>query len=196
MMNNRIVQPRHSLFSSPVLFLRKKDGIWRFCIDYRELNNMTLKDMFPIPLVDDLMDELNGPRVFSKIDLRTEYHQIRMHEGDIHKTTFITHLGHYEFKIMPFVLTNVPATFQSLINHVFREFLRKFVMMFFDNILVYSFNIIEHVVHLKQVLEVLGREKLFSRKSKFSVGKRKWNIWVTSSLKKEWPQIQPRLRLW
>lgn len=135
-------------------------------MDYRRLNNMTVKDRFPLPLIDDLMDELRGSSIYSKIDLRVGYHQLRMAESDVHKTAFKTQSGHYEYLVMPFGLINDLATFQGWMNDVFRDCLRRFVLIFFDDILIYNSCISDHLKHLRTVFMLMRENKMFAKRSK------------------------------
>ncbi|GJU00936.1 putative reverse transcriptase domain-containing protein [Tanacetum coccineum] len=161
------IRPSHSLWGSPVLFVEKKDGSMHMCIDYRELNKLTVKNRYPLSRIDDLFDQLQGARYFSKIDLRSGYHQLRVHEDDIPKTAFRTRYGHFEFTVMPFGLTNAPAIFMDLMNQVCKPYLDKFVIVFIDDILIYSKTKEDHEVHLRLMLELLTKEKLYTKFSKY-----------------------------
>ncbi|GKC96444.1 putative reverse transcriptase domain-containing protein [Tanacetum coccineum] len=136
------------------------------CIDYRELNKLTIKNRYPLLRIDDLFNQLQGSSTYSKIDLRSDYHQLRVRDEDIPKTAFRTRYGHYEFQVMPFCLTNVPAVFMDLMNHVCKPYLDKFVIVFIDDILIYSRNKEEHADHLRIILELLKKEKLYAKFSK------------------------------
>ncbi|GKC36096.1 putative reverse transcriptase domain-containing protein, partial [Tanacetum coccineum] len=164
--NKGFIRPSSSPWGAPILFVKKKDGSFRMCIDYRELNKLTVKNRYPLPRIDDLFDQLQGSSIYSKIDLRSGYHQLRVREEDIPKTAFRTRYGHYEFQVMPFGLTNAPAVFMDLMNRVCKPYLDKFVIVFIDDILIYSRNEKEHEEHLKTILELLKKEELYAKFSK------------------------------
>ncbi|KAJ9544562.1 hypothetical protein OSB04_024269 [Centaurea solstitialis] len=166
MLDKGFIQPSSSPWGSPVLFVKKKDGSLRMCIDYRELNKWTIKNRYPLPRIDDLFDQLQGASFFSKIDLRSGYHQLRFHEEDFHKTAFRTCYGHYEFMVIPFGLTNAPAVIMDLMNRICRPYLDKFLIVFIDDILIYSRSKEEQEQHLKVVLELLRDQKLYAKFSK------------------------------
>ena len=148
---------------APILFVPKKDGRWRMCIDYRALNKQTIRDQFPLPRIDSLLERLGQATVFTKLDLASGYHQIAMEETSIQKTAFRTNRGHFEFLVMPFGLTNAPATFQRLMNKVFAGNLDKFIAVYLDDILIFSRNLDEHWEHLRWALDQLRKAKLYGR---------------------------------
>ncbi|KAL0536597.1 hypothetical protein IC582_025549 [Cucumis melo] len=166
LLDKGFIRPSVSPWGAPVLFVKKKDGSMRLCIDYRELNKVTVKNRYPLPRIDDLFDQLQGATVFSKIDLRSGYHQLRIKDEDVPKTAFRSRYGHYEFIVMSFGLTNAPAVFMDLMNRVFREFLDTFVIVFIDDILIYSKMEAEHEEHLRLVLQTLRENKLYAKFSK------------------------------
>ena len=165
-----VITKSRSPYAAPVVLVRKKDGSFRLCIDYQGLNKIPIKNKFSIPFINDMLDELHDAKYFSKLDLRLGYYQIRVRLEDIAKTAFQTHEGHYEFKVIPFGLTNAPATFQATMNELFQPYLRKFVLVFFDDILIYSKTWKEHLKQLEKVLYLL-KENQFYAKSKCTFGK-------------------------
>jgi hypothetical protein len=160
------IHPSSSPWGALVLFVQKKDGSQRMCVDYRSLNDVTLKNEYPLPRIEDLFDQMRGARVFSKIDLWSGYHQMKIRPSDIPKTAFSTQYGLYEFNVMSFGLTNAPAYFMNLMNKVFMEYLDRFVVVFIDDILIYSKSDSDHEEHLRSVLQKLWDNQLYAKFSK------------------------------
>jgi len=166
LMEKRFIRPSTSPWGAPVLLVKKKDGSSHLCVDYRQLNKMIIKNKYPFLRIDDLMDQLHGSSVFSKIDLRSGYNQILVKADDVHKTAFRSRYGHYKYVVMPFGVTNAPTVFMDYMNQIFRPFLNKFVVVFIDDILIYSKTQEEHAEHLRLVLGVLREKQLYAKLSK------------------------------
>eukprot|EP00873_Tetraselmis_striata_P015214 jgi/Tetstr1/435478/TSEL_024384.t1 len=164
------IRPSKSNYGAPVLFVRKKDGTMRMCVDYRKLNDLTKKDRTPLPRIDELLDSLHGATIFSTLDLYKGYHQVRIKPEDIHKTAFRTHYGLYEYCVLPFGLTNAPAGFQTMMNRVLSPYLGKFCVVYLDDVLIYSKTAEEHLEHIRLVLRELQRHHLHIKLSKCSFG--------------------------
>ena len=180
LLDKGFIKPSTSPWGAPVLFAKKKGKTLRLCIDYRQLNRVTIKNRYPLPRIDDLFDQLRGVRVYSKIDLRTGYHQLRVRDTDIPKTAFRTRYGHFEFTVMPFGLTNAPAAFMDLMHRVFQPYLDQFVVVFVDGILIYSQSEWEHEYHLRIVLQLLRDHQLYAKFSKcefWLTEVRFWDTW-------------------
>ena len=172
LLDKGFIRPSTSPWGTPVLFAKKKDKTFRLCIDYRQLNKVTVQNRYPLPRIDNLFDQMRGARVYSKIDLRTGYHQLRVREADIPKTTFRMRYGHFEFTVMPFGLTNAPTTFMDLMHKVFQLYLDQFVVVFMHDILIYSQSKREHEDHTRIVLQLLRDHQLYD---KFNV----YEFWLT-----------------
>ena len=166
LLDKGFIRASTSPWDAPVLFVKKKDGSMQLCVDYRQLNKVTIKNKYPLPRIDELFDQLQGAQCFSKIDLRSGYHQLKINNEDISKTAFRTRYGHYEFLVMSFGLTNAPAAFMDLMNRVFKPFLDRFVIVFIDDILIYSKSKEEHEQHLRLVLQTLREKQLYAKFSK------------------------------
>ena len=166
-----LIEPSISPYGAPVLFVHKKDGGLRMCTDYRALNKVTVRNQFPLPRIDDLLDRLNGATVFTSLDLLSGYHQIRLQDTDVVQTAFNTPFGLYQYRVLPFGLCNAPAVFQNTMNNIFRPFLNKCVLIYLDDILVFSKTPEDHLENLRQVLGTLRRHRLYCKLSKCEFNK-------------------------
>jgi hypothetical protein len=199
MLTSGLIVPSLSPYASLVLLVKKKDNSWRFCVDYRKLNTITVKNKFPLPIIDEFLDEIAGSQYFTTIDLASAFHQIRMLPADEVKTTFKTHHGHFQFRVMPFGLTNAPTTFQCLMNALFAKYMRRFVLVFMDDILIYSKSMKDHIEHIRLVFQVLKENNLYIKFKKCTFAQQSISylghiIWVISYLMRESPLIQLRLK--
>jgi hypothetical protein len=172
MLTQGVIRSSSSAFTAPVLLVKKADGSRQFYVDYRALNAKTVRDKFPIPVVEEPLDELHSATFFSKLDMRSDYHQVLMHYEDVEKTAFQAHEGLFEFLVIPFELTNAPAIFQALMNDVLQPFLRWFVLVFFNDILIFSSSWSEHLRHLHLVFTKLQEHSLLIKRSKCAFGER------------------------
>ena len=170
LLSKGFIRPSNSPYGAPVLFAKKKDGSLRMCVDYRALNKITIKNKYPIPRVDELLDQLSGATIFSRIDLKSGYHQIRINEEDVEKSAFRTRYGSFEFLVLPFGMTNAPPTFMRLMNSVFHQYLDEFVILYLDDILIYSRSEEEHLHHVRLVLQLLRRNQFFANRDKCEFG--------------------------
>jgi Reverse transcriptase (RNA-dependent DNA polymerase) len=164
-----VIQPSTSPFGAPVLFVAKKDGSLRMCVDYRQLNKITVKNKYPLPRIDDMLDRLAGAKYFSTIDLKSGYHQIRLSDEDVYKTAFTTPFGLYEWRILPFGLANAPAVFQSVMNRTLQPYLGKFAMVYIDDVITYSKTAEEHEQHLRLVLQALRENHFYANAEKCNI---------------------------
>eukprot|EP00253_Pinus_taeda_P014098 PITA_14098 len=192
LLDKNYIRPSVSPWGAPVLFVKKKDGTFRMCIDYRQLNKLTIKNKYPLPRIDELFDQVKGATVFSKIDLHSGCHQIRIKDEDIAKTAFRTRYSHYEFGVFPFGLTNAPATFMCLMNSIFHQYLDRFVLIFIDDILVYSRTMEEHQEHLRKVLQTLREHQLYAKFSKCDFFKEEIQYLGHVITKEDLPRTQRR----